>query len=769
MSNLITLQKNYILSVIDSVQTAHNLKFLVIDSFVLNIFESIFPTNNTNELLKHVTSCDLIDDIKRTGEHPIEVIYLLKPTKYNIKIMNSDFEQFPTKYKKCHLRFLPGLNMELKNFLDSQIRLPYFISSMEEVKLSLLPKQSFVFQSLDMPDSFQVFYNKNCLAFVEEYIETVVNSLINVCIITGEYPIIRNYQPSEKEVKNCQSVCISQLVAKLLQERLDDYARTNYNYPNPKNNRQRSIMLITDRTLDFMAPLVHDFTYQSIAYNELTSKKLNKDKDTYDYEVENEQGIMETKTGCFKEMYDNIWQELRYLHIIDAKDNINQKIKKLIEDNSLLVDRQNVKNASDLLSVVAHLKMFDEERRQLILHKVLIEECMKNIGERKLAENVAEPEQVMLSKGRDSDGNNVSKGFTLNYLLDEVLSVEQVSIMDKVRCIAMYGLYRGGLIEEDYVKLLNFINVDFNHPFFEQFMRFYSNFEMLGCPIMKKSVKQKPFIEEGGKKLYHETILNNTEIYTTSRFVPACGVNISKSITNALLLPESEFNFIKGIPVELYELGEDRDLINNENEEHSVSSIIKSNNIRSQRIKTNWNIKKENGVNIERQRIFYYIIGGVTHAELKAAYDQSVWKNRDVFIGSDAIITPANFMENVLKLSASREELELVRDQKINDEIPVFFRNVTKQNHQVNQRRPFEDRQYNNEMATPSQYMRHEGKQANQNNGSNNTVSTHKSHDYSNFKEDDGVDDNSRNINGSTAENVEKKQKKPSKFRKLFK
>lgn len=751
MSNLINLQKNYIFSVIDAIKTQHNLKFLVIDSYVLNVFESVFPTNTNNELLKHVTSCDLIDDVKRKGEHPIEVVYLLQPTKYNIKIMNSDFEQFPTKYKKCHLRFLPGLTMEMKDFLDSQIRLPYFIESMQEVNLSLLPKQSFVFQSLNLPDSFQVFYNKNCLHLVDEYITKIVDSLINVCVITGEYPIIRHYQPNEKEVEQCQATCISQLVAKSLQQRLDDYARTNFNYPDPENTRQRSIMIITDRTLDFLSPLVHDFSYQSLTYNELTNKSLNKETDVYEYEVENEQGVMEAKTGCLREIYDEIWKELRYMHIMDAKASITQKINKLIEDNPLLVDRQNVKSASDLLSVVAHLKMFDEERRQLILHKTLIDTCFNAVEERKLAQKVAEPEQIMLGKGRDASGQNVSKGFTLTYLLEEVLSIEEVSTMDKIRCIAIYGLYRGGLIEKDYTKLLNFIGVDFNHPFFDQFMKFFSNFELLGCPMIKNNLKQKSFIEENGKKLYHESIFNNDEIYTTSRFVPACGVNISKAITNALLLPENEFNFVKGIPVELYELGEDR-YSGNEDAEHSVSSVLKSTNFRSQRIKTNWNLKKEE-VAVQRQRVFYYIIGGVSHAELKAAYDQSVWKNRDVFIGSDSIITPSNFMENVLKLSADRQELELKRDQKVVEDIPDFFK-YNNSKSQNTARRPFEDKQYNKEMANPSTYMKMEKQQAPADHSST-------SNDYSNFREE--------NVEKSPELPKEKSHKKTSKFKKLFK
>lgn len=725
--SLVDLQRQYLLKIIDEVKTFNNLKFLVIDKQVQEIFDHIFPLdhNNThnNVLLKHVIHYDLIDDVKRQGEHPIECIYLLKPTKYNIKIMNSDFSHFPTKYKKCHIRFLPGLTSGLKKFLDNQDRLPYFIESFKECKLSNIILQNHCFKSLNTSQAFQVIYNKECLNVVESYINNIVQSLIGICVITNEYPIIRYYNPSEQQKEQHNFKSVSKLVAEKLQVDLDNYARFNDDFLNLGSSRQRSIMIICDRTLDLVSPLIHDFSYQSLVYNEIQDKDtFNNETDVYTYQVENETGGLDDKDSIVRDIYDKIWTELKYMHIVDAKNAINKKIEKLINDNPLLVDREkNVKTSSDLLSVVAHLKMFDEERRQLILHKTLIEKCLSCVDSKKLAENIADTEQIMAGFGKDIAGDNCSKNFTLEFLIENVLSIDQININDKIRVITLYCIYRNGIVEEDLIKLLSFMNVDHEHPYFSHFVEFIKNFEILGLNLLKPTLKQSklkifksnntsPYLYnelDGRRKFYHESITNNYDIYTTSRFIPACGVNISKSISNALLLPEDEFKFVKGIPVELYEMNEDLQG-QEQSKEYPVEEIINSSNSRTNKIKTSWNLRKENQTNVERQRIFYYVIGGLTHGEVKSAYDQGVWKNKDVFIGSDEIMTSAKFMENVLNVNRPRSVLNLKVDENEEENIPDFFKyNNTRERIPDSQnRRPFEQKRYVEETSKPSEYMK---------------------------------------------------------------
>lgn len=58
----------------------------------------------------------------------------------------------------------------------------------------------------------------------------------------------------------------------MVQEELDMYKRVNPTWPEPPRDgaglapqRPQSVLVITDRTLDMVAPFVHEFTYQAMA------------------------------------------------------------------------------------------------------------------------------------------------------------------------------------------------------------------------------------------------------------------------------------------------------------------------------------------------------------------------------------------------------------------------------------------------------------------------------------------------------------------------
>ena len=89
MSNLVELQRNFIINILKEVRTEHNIKFLVIDDVVDQLIDSLFA--DRNDLLTYVTAVDRIDSPKRKGQSSVEVIYLLKATKFNINCMYADF------------------------------------------------------------------------------------------------------------------------------------------------------------------------------------------------------------------------------------------------------------------------------------------------------------------------------------------------------------------------------------------------------------------------------------------------------------------------------------------------------------------------------------------------------------------------------------------------------------------------------------------------------------------------------------------------------
>lgn len=647
MTNII---HSVVLSSLNEIHTEHGIKFLVIDQVVDNLLSYLFVDRNV--LLSHVAAIERIDSNSRIGQPSVDVIYFVKPTKLNINYVEADFCNRPARYKRHHIRFLPGLTEELACFLKSKRNVSQNMVSLGEIKCGFVPKEQQYFETIGIDQPLQIFFNSSCTDLIQKSIEKAVQSLLNVCIITGEYPIIRYSEPSQETVSLTRAPCLPKKLAFEFQNALDDYARHHEDFP-PVTTRPRSVLIITDRSLDLFSPLVHSFTYQAMAYDLVN--QVDPTTHTYSYEAENERGEMEPKTSKLLDLLDPDWIELKHQHIADASEYLNNKINEIIANNPLLVDRSKVKTTTDLLSVVAHLKDFDEVRRRITLHRTLIDKCLEISNTRNLVES-SEIEQVFCGFGLDFEGNKVKK---LADSLIESLNFEKPLLTDKIRFILEYSLEKGGLCESDFVKLLNFIGVEPKNSNFKSFMQLFTNFKYLGFKLVKSSLKDSAF----KKEWTHRTIMDQPDIYQTSRFVPSISYLLSTVIDNPLLLNEEQFPYVKDKPIELLNFGTKVPLAST----NSVTSL------RNPRLRASW-AKNNTHDNLPKQRVFYYIIGGVTHVELKAACSLGHSRNKDVFIGSDFLLTPLLFIEGVGKLSKGRDQLNLKEDLPVLDEPPSFFK-----------------------------------------------------------------------------------------------
>lgn len=654
MSNLIELQKNHVLKILDDIQTPHNIKFLVIDKTVENIFQYLFQ--DTNELLNHVTTIDLIDSPTRKGQRDVDVIYMLQESKFNMNCMDVDFAGGGNKYKSAYVRFISSPGDYLVKYFKDLRYLPQYLNDVREVKIGFIPKESQFFQTIGIDKPLQIFYNQNCHDLIDKNLKRTLESLLNLCIITGEYPIIRYSKATKSQLDVTPAAKLAEKLAFMFQQYLDTYAREHEDFP-PPSNRPRAVMIITDRSLDPFSLFIHDFTYQSMAYD--LSENIDLKTGVYKYQAENEKGEMESKTSKLFDLVDPEWIELRHQHIVNANEYLGGKIKEMIARNPLLVDRSKIKDTSDLLSVVAHLKDFDEERRRMVLHKTLIEECLMINHERSLAD-LSDLEQTLASFGIDFDGQKC-KHITDQFL--ELLLNNKANKFDKIRYILIYSLYRGGIIEQDLIKLLNFIGINKEDGLFDSVINIFRNFSHLAFKLIKDHPGDKPF----DKDWFHDSIVKDPNIFNSSRFIPATGNILSKVITNPLLLNEESFPFVKDKPIEL--LNED------DIEIFSQSARIQSStSLRNQRHKASWTKSSVTSpVKENRQRFFYYCIGGITFTEIKSAYDQSNLKDKDIFIGSDGVLTPLAAMASIEYLTKPREFFHFNDDQKENTTVPEYL------------------------------------------------------------------------------------------------
>lgn len=658
-SSLLYLQREYILFQIKNVQVPGGLYTLIIDDTTEKVLNKVF---SKDALLRVVTSVEKLDS-KRRQQAYIEGIYFIELTPYTINCVIADVQT--NRYKKGHGLFLPLLELEERTmglyhsskFMNNPRVLSYFNNgaNIRTINSTFHPVEQRVFLTdPDTPNSMPIYYNENCGDLVLAQIRKSAKALVNLMILTGEYPLIRFYCPQDS---SHQASRLPELIADEFQRQIDDYARENHDFPPPSNgDKPRSILLIADRTLDLYAPLLHEFSYQAMAMDIVESLERT---GKYKYKSENEKGEVQDVEVELDNEDDENWTNLRHLHIIESSELIINRINELIKNNPLMVDRTKATTSGDLMYVVAHLKGFDEERKQITLHKTLIDECLDINASRKLAEFAADFEQTCAAGGTSFEG---IRNKNLHDDLIVLIAREDLHINDKIRLVLIYALYRGGLIEEDFLKLAYFIGVKEKQTT-SLITRCFFNLHKLGFPIVKPSVKDKKIV----KNLFHT--INNEGTYNTSRFGPGIKNVLQNSIKYQL--DEDWFPYFRDKPLE-------DDIPANLKQ---ANGEMNNNSLRNPRIKASWaqpsNKAGQGGIVRPKQRIFCFVAGGITYSETRSIYELSSGLNKDVYIGSESMLRPRDFLIGLQSIDKAKQmddlDLKLFNDLQKPTSAPLFL------------------------------------------------------------------------------------------------
>lgn len=665
-SSLINMQRQYILDQIKAIQVQGTLYALIIDDKTEAVLNQVISKDN---ILRVVTSVEKLDS-KRRQQTFIEAIYFVDLSVYTIKCMIADVET--NRYKKGHGLFLPLVqgDMEVSHlynspkFLNNPKVLNYFNNgeNIRNINSSFHPVETRVFLAdNNTPNSMPIYYNENCSELVLPQIKTVAKALVNLMVLTGEYPLIRFYAPQNATHKASR---LPELIADEFQRQIDNYARLNHDYPPPSiQDKPRSILLITDRTLDIFAPLLHEFSYQAMAMDIVHSLERT---GKYKFKSENEKGEVSEVDATLENENDDDWVSLRHLHIIESSELIINKINELIQKNPLMVDRTQATSSSDLMYIVAHLKGFDEERKQITLHKTLIDECLDINANRKLAEFAADFEQTCAAGGTSFEG--IRNKQLANDLID-LLARDDLHVNDKMRLVLIYGLYRGGLVEEDFVKLVKFIGVK-DRQIISLISRCFTNMHKLGFPVIKDNVKDKRI----KKELFHT--INNEGTYNTSRFGPGLKDVLHKA--TKYQLDEEWFPYFRDKPLE-DDMPVSAAKLNGAN--NNGANPNNSSSLRNPRIKASWAQSSNKislnlgSVNRPKQRIFCYVAGGITYSEMRSIYELAAATNKDFYIGSESILKPRDFLIGLQSIDKVKQaddlDLHLHKELFSSKQVPI--------------------------------------------------------------------------------------------------
>ncbi|KAF9802173.1 hypothetical protein IEO21_09958 [Rhodonia placenta] len=651
MTSLINAVRSKFLDAIRSVNPPGRWKILVVDEHSQQLLGSVLKQYDILE--ENVTLIESITNY-REPQPGFEAMYLLMSTSQNVDRIIRDFSNGNQQYAGAHLFFVDGLDEQLFERITSSPAEPH-LKTLQELFVNFWAVEAQTF-SLKLPGSFFNMYSpprsdsavRMARDRLEEELRFVSKMITNVCITMNEFPYIRYYLPTHhaplgafkphastrappppensgrwrtqlargaeaRAYENADTDFVSKVLAFMVQRDLDEYKKANPDFPKASDPpRPRSTMIITDRSMDTLAPFVHEFTYQAMANDLLPIEDGTK----YTYKFQSAQGTFEDKTATLSDA-DSVWTAVRHMHMREAIDKLMADFNQFMQDNAGFKG-EGAANLNDMKDMLANLPQYQEQREKFSLHLNMAQECM-GIFEHDKLPTVATVEQNCAT-GLTAEGKTPK---TLVEQMVPLLDSREVVNMNKVRIIALYIQFRDGVPDEDRRRLYQHARLSHAE---QDAVNALVHFGVRisrgpGDKDTKRKLRQKPPSEEE---------------YELSRFKPLLQTVVEDHVNNRL--DPTLFPYVKEAP----------SLAPANSLRSPASPVIQpATSLRS--AKPSWHrAPKAGGAREEvRQRVFVFVAGGMTYSEMRDAYVMSKSLNKDIIIGSTHAITPAHFIDDL--------------------------------------------------------------------------------------------------------------------------
>lgn len=537
-------------------------------------------------------------------------LYLLEPSESSVNALCKDFEKKEKpQYKHAWLYFTSRVPDNLFAKIKATPGLLPRVKTFTEINVDFVAAESKCFHLGQAPSTaLQPLYFPEDREIKMRVLREEAVKLVSLCLTTKEYPYIRYAGDGESKVS------LAKLFATMVDKELKS-AMSGLKGWKPSEERKRGVLLILDRSMDPVAPLMHEYTYQAMVNDLLTV-----DGELVDLHPDKKKKTEEDTLVLSED--DNLWVDFRHEHIGKVMEDIPQMFKTFQETNATAKIQGMGSNAliKDVAAALKDITKFKTMKRQFTKHIEMARECYGRFTKEKLME-IGEFEQDMAT-GLDNDGKKIVSKKIAGTLVT-MCQDPTVTSLSQLRLLMIYLISQGGIREATRKELMKNI-----HP---RLQKAVLNLQSLGVDLQvafKGAKHNAARIEEFKNQLQKADL-------ALMRYTPLFDSIIQDLVSGQL--KESSFPYTQAPPADAF----------------TKKKAAKTTSLRPQ-----WRSKGPAKAATDQptqggsssQRYLVYVLGGVTFSEIRSVYQiskEAKHADKALMLGSSTFLTPKTYIQGL--------------------------------------------------------------------------------------------------------------------------